>query len=89
MTFGHTSALASLTEGPHIDGAGTLAVTMTARTSVEAGMETDTEISTAYAYLDGFVVTVTLLTDPGSRHTPLDYHFVVDMLEKTVSALRG
>lgn len=89
MTFSHTTGVVELTEAPAIEGAATLSSALTARTRVESGMETDTEISTASAYLDGFVVTVTLLTDPGSRHTPLDPHFVNDLLGKTVTALRG
>lgn len=89
MAFSHTTASVELTEAPAIEGAATLAAALTARTAVESGMETDTEISTASAYLDGFVVTVTLLTDPGSRHAPIEPHFVNDLLGKTVTALRG
>lgn len=88
MTFSHTTGAVELTQAPAIEGAATLSSALTARTAVESGMETDTEISTASAYLDGFVVTVTLLTDPGSRHAPLDPHFVNDLLGKTVTALR-
>lgn len=88
MTFSHTTGTAEMTEAPVIEGAATLSSSLTARTRVESGMETDTQISTASAYLEGFVVTVTLLTDPGSRHTPLDPHFVNDLLDKTVTALR-
>ena len=75
-----TTASVELTAAPVIEGAATLAAALTARTAVESGMETDTEISTASAYLDGFVVTVALLTDPGSRHAPLEPHFVNDLL---------
>lgn len=90
MAFSHTTAAVELTQGPAIEGAAlTLSSAMTARTAVESGMETDTEISTASAYLDGFVATVTLLTDPGSRHAPLEPHFVNDLLDTTVTALRG
>lgn len=89
MAFSHTTASVELTAAPAIEGAATLAAALTARTAVESGMETDTEISTASAYLDGSVVTVTLLTDPGSRHAPLEPPFVNDLLGKTVTALRG
>ena len=89
MAFSHTTASVELTAAPVIEGAATLAAALTARTAVESGMETDTEISTASAYLDGFVVTVALLTDPGSRHAPLEPHFVNDLLGTTVTALRG
>ena len=89
MAFSHTTGEVELTEPPVIEGAATLSAALTARTAVESGMETDTEISTATAYLDGFAVSVTLLTDPGSRHAPLGPHFVNDLLGKTVTALRG
>lgn len=88
MTFSHTTGTVELTQAPAIEGAASLSSALTARTAVESGMETDTEIATASAYLDGFVVTVTLLTDPGSRHAPLEPHFVNDLLGKTVTALR-
>ncbi len=89
MSFGHTSGVAALVDAPRIDGAATVAMTMTARTAVESGMETDAQISAAWAYLDGYVATVTLITDPGSRHSPLSPAFVADLLLKTVTALRG
>ena len=78
-----------LSAAPHIDGADTVAMTVTTRTVVESGTETDGNAVTAQAYVDGHVAFVTLVTDPGSPHPPLDSHFVGDLLVSTVSALRG
>ncbi|WP_319430587.1 DUF5642 family protein [Mycobacterium sp. RTGN5] len=89
MTFAHTTGDVSLIEAPHIDGADTVAMTVSTRMVVESGTETDGNAVTAQAYLDGRVVFVTLVTDPGSPHPPLDSHFVGDLLVTTVSALRG
>lgn len=92
MAFAHTMgevALAPESEAPHIDGADTIAMTVTTRTVVESGTETDGRALTAQAYLDGHVVFVTLVIEPGSPHPPLDSHVVGDLLVATVSALRG
>jgi len=88
MAFAHTTGDVSLAEPPHIDGAETLAMTVDTRMVVESGTETDGRAVTAQAYLDGHVVFVTLVTDPGSPHPPLDSHVVGDLLVATVSALR-
>jgi hypothetical protein len=89
MTFAHTTGDVVLVAAPHIDGADTVAMTVTTRMVVESGTETDGNAVTAQAYVDGRVVFVTLVTDPGSPHPPLDSHFVADLLVATVSALRG
>lgn len=92
MVFAHTMGdvtLAPMSEAPHIDGADSIAMTVTTRTVVESGTETDGQATTAQAYIDGYVAFVTLVTDPGSPHPPLDSHFVGDLLVSTVSALRG
>ncbi|EHB58250.1 hypothetical protein MycrhDRAFT_0686 [Mycolicibacterium rhodesiae JS60] len=92
MAFAHTTGdvtLAPTSDAPHIDGADTVAMTVTTRTVVESGTETDGQALTAQAYLDGHVVFVTLVTEPGSPHPPLDSHVVGDLLVATVSALRG
>ena len=65
MTFGHTSGTVTLAEPPRVDGADTVAMTTATRTVVESGSETNGQASTAQAYLDGHVVVVTLVTDPG------------------------
>ena len=38
---------------------------------------------------DGHVAVVTLVTEPGSAHPPLDGGYVADLLGKTVAAVRG
>ncbi|MBB3749914.1 hypothetical protein FHT44_002375 [Mycolicibacterium sp. BK634] len=89
MAFAHTTGDVTLSDAPHIDGADTVAMTVATRTVVESGTETDGQAVTAQAYLDGHVVFVTLVTEPGSPHPPLDSHVVADLLGATVSALRG
>ncbi|WP_228000163.1 DUF5642 family protein [Mycolicibacterium sp. P1-5] len=89
MTFGHTTGDVVLFDAPRIDGAQTVAMTVTTRTVVESGTETDGQAVTAQAYSGGHVVFVTLITDPGSPHPPLDSRSVGDLLVATVAALRG
>lgn len=89
MTFAHSSGAVSLVEAPAIDGAQTVAMTAATRTAVESGTETVGQASTAQAYLGDHVVYVTLVTDPGSVHPPLDGRFVAELLVKTVAALHG
>lgn len=92
MTFAHTTGdvvLAPDSDAPHIDGAETVAMTIATRTIVESGTETDGRAVTAQAYVDGHVAFVTLVTDPGSPHPPLDSRVVSDLLVATVSALRA
>ena len=72
MDFAHTSGTANLVESPHIDGAQTVAMTVATRTVVESGTQTRGQANTAQAYLDGHVAVVTLVTEPGSAHPPLD-----------------
>ena len=89
MTFAHTTGEVTLSDAPRIDGADTIAMTVSTRMVVESGTETDGQAVTAQAYLDGHVAFVTLITDPGSPHPPLDSRVVGDLLVATVSALRG
>ncbi|MGY4712407.1 DUF5642 family protein [Mycolicibacterium sp. CBM1] len=88
MTFAHTSGAVRLIDAPQINGAETIAMAVDTRTVVESGTETDGQAVTALAWLDGRVVYVTLVTDPGSVHAPLSSQFVGELLVKTVSALR-
>jgi len=89
MTFGHTVGTVTLAEAPHIDGVATLAMTAATRTVVESSMETEGRATTAFAYLGGRVAFVTLVTDPGALHPPLNSEYVNDLLTRTVAALRG
>lgn len=89
MAFAHTTGTVTLADPPAVDGADTVAMTVATRTVVESGSETNGQAATAQAYLDGHVVIVTLVTDPGSEHPPLDVRFVDDLLASSVAALRG
>ena len=89
MTFVHTSAEVTRIEAPVIEGAVTVALRAATRTIVEAGSETNALATTAFAYFDHHVAYVTLITDPGSPHPPMDLGFVADTLATTVAALRG
>ena len=89
MTFAHTTGEVTVGNPPRIDGADTVALTASTRTVVESGRETDGQASTVQAYLDGHVVFVTLVTDPGSPYPPLNSQFITDLLTATVTALRG
>jgi hypothetical protein len=89
MAFGHTNAEVSRTDAPVIEGTETVAWEAMTRTIVESGTETNARATTALAYLDRHVAYVTLITDPGSPHPPLDRGFVAELLATTVAALRG
>lgn len=89
MAFTHTTGAVATVDPPRIDGAQTVALRVTTRTVVESGRETDGQASTAQAYLDGHVVFVTLVTDPGSPYPPLNSHYITDLLTEAVTALRG
>jgi len=89
MAFVHTTAQVARTEAPVIEGTETVAWEAMTRTIVESGTETNARATTALAYFDHHVALVTLITDPGSPHPPLDRGFVAEMLATTVAALRG
>ncbi len=89
MVFGHTTAEVSRVEGPAIEDAETIAWRATARTVVESGSETNSDAFAALAYVDGHVVVVTLVTDPGSADPPLETGYVTGLLKDAVAALRG
>jgi uncharacterized protein DUF5642 len=87
MTSGNTSGTVNLVDAPAIDGA--VGMGGSATTVVEGGNETTSTASTFSAYLDGYLVFVTVVTDPGSAAPPLGQDFAAELLVKTVSALRG
>ncbi|MGI9123159.1 MAG: DUF5642 family protein [Mycobacterium sp.] len=89
MTFGHTTAEVTRSQGPAVADARTFAWRAVASTVVESGNSTTSEASTAVACLQGHVVLVTVVTDPGSPNPPLDPGFAADLLATTVTALRG
>jgi hypothetical protein len=89
MLFVHTSAQVRRTAAPVIGGADTVSWDAATRTIVESGAETNSEVSTAVAYLDRHAVFVTVVTDPGSPHPPLGPVYVAELLRATVAELRG
>lgn len=88
MTFVHTSAVVTQIPPPRIEGAQTLAWRAVAKTVVEAGSQTDSEATAAFAFLDGHVAFAVLVTNPGSAEPPLDARFVEELLADTVAAVR-
>lgn len=89
VSAGRTSGSVTLVAAPAIDGAATVGLSTTATTSVEGGTETHSHAETFTAYLSGYVVVVTVVTDPGSPNPALGQDFAAELLVKTVSALRG
>jgi Domain of unknown function (DUF5642) len=89
MTGRRASARVRLVDAPHIDGAATLGMAADIVTSVEGGNEIGSRASTFTAYLSGYYVFATLISDPGSPDPGLTPQFAADLLVKTVSALRG
>jgi hypothetical protein len=88
MHYGHTDADVARTAAPEFDGSTVLAWRAVARTVVESGNATVTEASTTVAYLAGHVVILTLVTDPGSAHPPLDSAVAEGLLAAAVRKLR-
>lgn len=84
-----TSGAVTMTPPPAVVGAQTVAMATATTTVVEGGTETRSHADTASAYLDGHVVTVTVVTDPGSPNPQLGQQFATDLLVNTVAALRG
>lgn len=89
MTGRRASARVRLVGAPHVDAAETLGMTVEIVTSVEGGNEIASQASTFTAYLGDYYAFTTLISDPGSPHTPLTPEFAADLLVKTVSAVRG
>ena len=89
VTSGNTTGAVHLVDAPAIDRATTVGMATDAKTVVEGGNETTSMASTFSAYLDDYLVFVTVVTDPGSPNPPLGQEFAADLLVKTVSALRG
>lgn len=89
VTSGNTAGIVSLIDAPVIDGATTVGMDTQAKTVVEGGTETLSAAYTFSAYVDDYLVFVTVVTDPGSPNPPLGREFAADLIVKTVSALRG
>jgi hypothetical protein len=89
VSAGHTSGTVGFIPAPAIDGAATVGLTTSTGTVVEGGTQTHSHADTFTAYLDGYVVFITVVSDPGSSNPPLGQQFAANLLAKTVSALRG
>jgi hypothetical protein len=88
MTSGRATARVHLVDPPRIDGAETLGMATDITTSVEGGNEIDSRADTFTAYLGDYYAFTTLISDPGSPHSPLTQQFAADLLVKAVLALR-
>jgi hypothetical protein len=89
MTSGRATARVHLVDPPRIDGAETCGMATDITTSVEGGNEIGSRANTFTAYLGDYYAFTTLISDPGSPHSPLTPQFAADLLVKTVSTLRG
>jgi hypothetical protein len=89
LSAGHTSGDVTFAAAPDIDGVATVGLSTAITTVVEGGTQTRAHADTFIAYLGDYVAFVTVVTDPGSPNPPLGQDFAAELLEKTVSALRG
>jgi hypothetical protein len=89
ITSGATVGTVDLIDAPHIDGVATVGMATDAKTTVEGGVETQSQARTFIAYLGDFVAVVALVTDPGSPGPALGSDVASELLAETVSALRG
>jgi hypothetical protein len=89
VSGGRTSGSVTLTAGPAIDAATTIALSTASTTVVEGGTETHSHAETVTADLDGYVAFVSVVTDPGSSNPQLGQDFAATLLVKTVAQLRG
>lgn len=89
VSAGQTTGSVTVADGPVIDGAATLAMSTASTTVVEGGTETHSHADTVSAYVDDYVVFVTVVTDPGSPNPQLGQDFAAAFIEKSVGELRG
>jgi hypothetical protein len=89
LAGGRTTGTATVTARPAIDGVPTLALSAAASTVVEGGTETHSHADTITGYLTGYVVSVTVVTDPGSPNPQLGQDFAAMLMAKSVAALHG
>ncbi|MEV3902448.1 DUF5642 family protein [Mycobacterium sp. NPDC050551] len=89
VTAGPTSGTVDRLDAPTVDGAITLGMGADVVTTVEGGTATRSHADTYYAFAEGRVVVVVVVTDPGAAQSALDAAFAADLLTKTVAALRG
>lgn len=89
VTAGPTSGTVRLTDPPSVSGASALGMVADTVTVVEGGTETRSHATTYVAYETSHLVSVTVVTDPGSPDPALGGDFAADLLTRTVAALRG
>jgi hypothetical protein len=87
MTNGRVRARIQLIDAPRIDGVQTLGMAADTNNAVEGGNETTSRADTFAAYLSGYYVFTTAVTDPGSPQPSLAPQSVADLLVKTVAEL--
>jgi hypothetical protein len=89
VSAGQTTGSVTVANGPAIDGATTITMSTASTTVVEGGTETHSHADTVSAYVDDYVVFVTVVTDPGSPNPQLGQEFATAFIEKSVGELRG
>jgi hypothetical protein len=89
MTAGPTTGTVRVTDPPSVAGATGLGMVADTVTVVEGGTETHSHASTYVAHEGAHLVSVTVVTDPGSPQPALDGDFAADLLTRTVAALRS
>ncbi|MFS0899431.1 DUF5642 family protein [Mycolicibacterium litorale] len=89
MTAGPTTGTVRLVEPPPVRGVDVIGMVADTVTVVEGGTETRSHAQTFVAREGQSLVYVTVVTDPGSPHPPLDADFAADLLTRTVAALRN
>ncbi len=85
---GHTSGTVTQVVPPAIERAHTVGMATASATVVEGGTETVSHADTFSAYLDGYIVVIAVVTDPGSPNPTLEADFASTLLVRTVSELR-
>jgi hypothetical protein len=85
---GRTTGDVTTAAGPAVVGATTIALSTAATTVVEGGTETRAHADTVTAYVDGYAVVVTVVTDPGSPNPQLGQDFASALLVESVAELR-
>ncbi|EHI14438.1 DUF5642 family protein [Mycolicibacterium thermoresistibile] len=88
VTAENTDGTVTSTPAPPVADAVTVAMATTVRTVVEGGTTTITRADTVSAYLDGHVVVVAIVSDPGLPEPPLGDDYAATLLTETVSELR-
>ncbi|MGN7782154.1 DUF5642 family protein [Mycolicibacterium sp. 22603] len=87
---GRTTATVAATAAPDISGMPTAAMSTVATTVVEGGTETRSHADTAIAYPSpGYVVTVTVVTDPGSALPELGPDVAGRLLRSATDEITG